>query len=72
MCKKEMTATLEEMIEYLEEFYECAGFADFRARVLDTMDEEGIRGSYYALKEAEEHPDLPGEYDRFPPDISVK
>ena len=29
MCKKEMKPTLEDMIEYLEEYYECAGFANY-------------------------------------------
>ena len=72
MCEKEMIPSLEDMIEYLEEYYECAGFANYWERVLDALDEEGIRESYYVLKETEEHPDLLGEYDSFPQDIGAK
>lgn len=39
---------------------------------MDALDEEGIRESYYVLKETEEHPDLLGEYDSFPQDIGAK
>lgn len=34
--------TLEEMIAALEEYYECAGFADFYEEKLKHLSEEGI------------------------------
>jgi hypothetical protein len=38
--------TLEEMIDELVEFYECAGFEDYYERVLKNMDELAIRKHY--------------------------
>ena len=49
--------TIEEMIDELEEFYECAGFADFYERVLKNMSEENIR-AYYAETFKEEDIEL--------------
>ena len=38
--------TLEEMIDELVEFYECAGLEDYDERVLKKMDEATIRKHY--------------------------
>lgn len=38
--------TLEEMIDELVEFYECAGLEDYYERVLKNMDESAIRKHY--------------------------
>ena len=38
--------TLEEMIDELVEFYECAGFEDYYERGLKNMDEAAIRQHY--------------------------
>jgi len=38
--------TLEEMIDELVEFYECAGFEDYYERVLKNLDESAIRRHY--------------------------
>ena len=45
-----------DMTEYLEEYYECAGFADFYERVLKKATPEAIREMYFDLKEQEETP----------------
>ena len=41
-----MAVSVEDMISELEEYYECAGFADFYERVLKDMSEEQIRKYY--------------------------
>lgn len=38
--------TLEEMIDELVEFYECAGLEDYYERVLKNLDESAIRKLY--------------------------
>lgn len=41
-----MTVSIDEMIAYLTEFYESAGFCDFYNNVLRTMSDEEIRILY--------------------------
>ena len=48
--------SVEDMTEYVEEYYECAGFADFYERVLKNASEENIREMYLEIKKLENTP----------------
>lgn len=49
---------IDDMIAELEEYYECAGFADFYERVLSKMDEAQIRKYYHDTFESGEDLEL--------------
>ena len=48
--------SLGDMIDYLEEYYECAGFEDFYDRMLKGKSEEVLREMYLNLKKIEDAP----------------
>lgn len=50
-----MKVDLEEMIEELEQYYEAAGFSNFKKRVLDKMTEEQIISAYEDLMNDEDY-----------------
>lgn len=49
--------TMEEMLDELEEYYECAGFENFYERVLKELSEESIREYYRSTFEQQEDPE---------------
>lgn len=49
--------TLKDMMAELEEYYECAGFADFRATTLNGMSARRIRKLYASTFEVDDRPE---------------
>lgn len=43
---KDLSIEIQDMVAELEEYYECAGFADFYERVLKPMTDDEIREYY--------------------------